>query len=141
MRKEKTITIEREGRDNGKIFRITEMSALKQENWAARLVAALINSGVSLPSVENIGDLAQFISKNGLSSISGLKLDLIMPLYTELLDCIEYLGVRGDRNKISRPLSNETADEVIDEVTTLFYLRSEVLKLHFDFLEVGGNLT
>lgn len=144
MRKIKEIKIETDNRDKGKRFRITEMSACAQERWAAKAVCALLNSGLALPEGVTVEDLqgssglAKILSM-GVKAFSNLKYELAEPLYTELLQCCEYLGTQGET--ISRPLDEVTADEVIEEVSTLFTLRKEVLKLHFDFLSIGGNLT
>lgn len=144
MRKTKEIKIETANRDQGKRFRITEMSACAQERWATRAVLALLNSGLELPegiSAEDLqgsSGLAKLLSM-GVKAFSNIKYEYAEPLYAELLKCVEYLGTQGDA--VSRPLTEETADEVIEEVTTLLTLRKEVLKLHFDFLLDGGNLT
>lgn len=144
MRKTKEIKIETENRDKGKRFRITEMSACAQERWATKAVCALLNSGLSLPEgitpedLQGTSGLAKLLGM-GIKAFSNIKYELAEPLYAELLKCSEYLGVQGDA--VSRPLNEETADEVIEEVSTLFTLRKEVLSLHFDFLLAGGNLT
>ncbi len=144
MRKVKEIKIETDNRDKGKRFRITEMSACAQERWATKAVCALLNSGLSLPEgitpedLQGTSGLAKLLGM-GVKAFSNIKYELVEPLYAELLKCCEYLGIPGDA--VSRPLSEETADEVIEEVSTLFTLRKEVLSLHFDFLLTGGNLT
>ena len=43
-RKVEYITIDQEGRDQGKTFKITEMPALKAEKWATRAFLALAAS-------------------------------------------------------------------------------------------------
>ncbi len=144
MRKTKEIKIETANRDQGKRFRITEISACAQERWATRAVMALLNSGLELPkgiSAEDLqgsSGLAKILGM-GVKALSNVKYEYAESLYAELLKCVEYLGIQGDT--VSRPLTEETADEVIEEVTTLLLLRKEVLKLHFDFLSDGGNLT
>lgn len=144
MRKTKEIKIETANRDQGKRFRITEISACAQERWATRAVMALLNSGLELPkgiSAEDLqgsSGLAKILGM-GVKALSNVKYEYAESLYAELLKCVEYLGIQGDT--VSRPLTEETADEVIEEVTTLLLLRKEVLRLHFDFLSDGGNLT
>lgn len=144
MRKTKEIKIETQNRDQGKRFRITEMSACAQERWATRAILALLNSGlelsegVSAEDLQGSSGLAKILSM-GVKAFSNIKYEYAEPLYAELLKCVEYLGIQGD--SFSRPLTEETADEVIEEVITLLTLRKEVLKLHFDFLSDGGSLT
>lgn len=144
MRKTKEIKIETANRDQGKRFRITEMSACAQERWATRAVLALLNSGLELPEgitaedLQGSSGLAKVLSM-GVKAFANIKYEYAEPLYAELLKCVEYLGTQGEA--VSRPLDEQTADEVIEEVTTLFTLRKEVLSLHFDFLSTGGSLT
>lgn len=142
MRKTKEIKIEAQNRDQGKRFRITEMSACAQERWATRAVLALLNSGMELPDgveaedLQGSSGLAKVLGM-GVKAFSKIKYDYAEPLYAELLKCVDYLGTQGET--VSRPLDEQTADEVIEEVTTLFMLRKEVLSLHLDFLSAGGN--
>lgn len=133
MRKTKEFTIETQNRDNGKRFRITEMSAVAQEKWATKAIVAIANSGVDLPfdNLQGVEGLSKLLATSGIKALMNVKYELAQPLYDELLNCCEYLGKQGEN--ISRPLSNATAEEVIEEVTTLFTLRLEVWKLHTDF--------
>lgn len=136
MRKSTIITIEKEGRDKGKKFRITEMPVIKAEKWATRAFMALANIGLDLP--ENgvgISGLATAFSKYGLQSLAKIPYDKVSPLYDELLDCCEYLG--DGTSNVSRQMDNKTAEEVVEEVSTLFTLRFEAIKIHLDFLGQG----
>ena len=137
MKKEKVITIEKKGRDYGKRFKIREMSARQLEDWTIELVAALINSGIDISEDSGIADVATEISRNGLGFLKNIKLEYVKPLYDRLLECVEYIGENGKTNPVARSLTNDTADEVIEEVGTLFALRGEVVKLHFDFLNAA----
>lgn len=137
MKKSKIITIEKEGRDFGKRFKITEMSARQLEDWTIELVGALINSGLDISDEGGVSEVAQQLSHKGLSFLKNIKIELVKPLYDRLLECVVYLGKDGKDNAVSRTLTNDTADEVIEEVGTLFALRGEVLKLHFDFLKTA----
>lgn len=133
MRKTKEFTIETQNRDNGKRFRITEMSAVAQEKWATKAIVAIANSGIDLPfdNLQGVEGLSKLLAISGIKALMNVRYELAEPLYDELLSCCEYLGKQGEN--ISRPLSNATAEEVIEEVTTLFTLRLEVWKLHTDF--------
>ena len=48
-RQTKTIIIDREGRDKGKMFVITEMSAWKTNQWGLNAAKQLAKSGIELP--------------------------------------------------------------------------------------------
>lgn len=142
MRKTKEIKIETANRDQGKRFRITEMPARQLERWATRAICALLNSGAELPEGIEAEDLqgtvgmAKIVSL-GIKAFAQVKYELAEPLYGELLSCCEYLGTGAE--SISRPLSDDNADEVIEEMSTLFTLRKEAFNLHFSFFETGGN--
>lgn len=136
MRKTKEFTIEK-GRDKGKKFRITEMDVIKAEKWAGRLFLCLA-SILELPeNSSGINGLSGALQKYGLKSLAKIPYESLEPLYNELLDCCEYLG--DGTSSISRPLTEATASEVIEDVSTLFTIRMEVLKLHLDFLGEGEN--
>lgn len=142
MRKTKEVTIETANRDKGKRFKITEMSVVAQEKWATKAVLAILNSGFELPEGTGLEDLqgAEGLIKVLKSSITALlkvKYELAQPLYDELLSCCDYLGVGNE--SISRRLTQETADEVVEEMTTLLILRREALNLNYGFLFSGGN--
>lgn len=135
MRKSIVIKIE-QGRDKGKKFRITEMSVIKAEKWATRAFMALANLGLELPEEGGgINGLAYALQKYGLQSLAKIPYEKVAPLYDELLDCCEYLG--DDTSQISRQMDAATADEVVEEVSTLLKLRFETIKLHLDFLGNG----
>lgn len=137
MKKEKIVTIEKQGRDFGKRFKIREMSARHLEDWIIELIGALINSGIDISEDSGVSEVANQISQNGIGFLKNIKLEYVKPLYDRLLDCVEYLGEGGKNNPVARSLTNDTADEVIEEVGTLFTLRGEVIKLHFDFLKIA----
>lgn len=136
MRKTKEFTIET-GRDKGKKFRITEMDVIKAEKWASRLFLVLANILEIPNNASGINGLAGAIQKYGLKSLAKIPYESLEPLYDELLDCCEYLGV--GTSTMSRPLTEATASEVIEDVSTLVKLRMEVLKLHLDFLGKGES--
>ena len=134
MKKSKIVTIEQEGRDFGKKFKITEMSARQLEDWTVELVGALINSGLDISDDGGITEVAQQLGKNGLGFLKNIKIELVKPLYDRLLECVVYLGKDGKENAVSRTLTNDTADEVIEEVSTLFAVSFvKVLDTAFSF--------
>lgn len=122
-----------EGRDKGKNFRITEMSAAQAEAWAARAILALLGNNAELPD----GSDSSFatIAEIGLKALSGLQWPVLEPLLAEMMDCVQ---VVPDRTKqyLTRPL----IEEDVEEVATRLQLRAEVWKLHTDFLGLGDRL-
>lgn len=125
--KTKQITIEH-GRDKGRVFLITEMSAAHADNWAMRALIALANGGV---------DLGNLSPQQGMMGMAGVALDALgrlkaddaIPLLNELLDCVQIIPEGGQ----PRPLNMDFND--VEDFTTLWRLRKEVFALHTDFLQ------
>jgi hypothetical protein len=127
-RKIVNFTIAGEGRDKGKLFLLTEMSASKGEAWATRVLLALMASNVNLP--ENFADLGMAaLAELGIRALSGLKWDVAAPLLAEMFDCIEIIP-DPKKTHIHRPL----IEEDVEEIQTRVILRMEVWKLHMGFL-------
>jgi hypothetical protein len=126
-----THTVTDPGRDNGKVFVITEMSALSAESWAFRAILALIKNGVNLPDgFENSGMAG--IAEIGIKALSGLDYETAKPLLDEMLTCIKFIP-DPKKPHLSRPLFEEDVEEVI----TYGKLRMEVWKLHVGFLKAA----
>lgn len=125
--KTKQITIEH-GRDKGRVFLITEMSAAHADNWAMRALIALANGGV---------DLGGLSPQQGMMGMAGVALDALgrlkaddaIPLLNELLNCVQIIPEGGQ----PRPLNMNFND--VEDFTTLWRLRKEVFALHTDFLQ------
>jgi hypothetical protein len=127
-RKIVNFTVTGEGRDKGKLFLLTEMTASKGEAWATRVLLALMASNVNLP--ENFADLGMAaLAELGIRALSGLKWDVAAPLLAEMFDCIEIIP-DPKKTHIHRPL----IEEDVEEIQTRVILRMEVWKLHMGFL-------
>lgn len=121
-RKTATITIEAEGRDKGKVFVLTELSATEAEDWAARALFALMNSGVDVP--DNLVDSGLAgIAAMGMGALQKIPYEAAKPLMDTMKRCIQVklAVVRG------------LIEDDIEEVSTWLYLRKQVLLLHMDF--------
>lgn len=124
MRKTATITIDDAGRDNGKVFVLTEMSAYQSENWAARAIFAMMNAGVDIP--DNIAEAGLAgIAALGIKSLTHVSFEAAKPLLDEMLECVQF----QPSPKVTRAL----VETDIEEVATLLRLRKEVFALHLDF--------
>lgn len=116
-----------EGRDEGKQFEITEMSAAKAEAWAIRALCLLAESGFDVPAGEqSFAKVAEF----GLTALSKVDYVKVKPLLDEMLACVKYIP--PDHPNTRQPLTVGDTD-LIEEVKTLFMLRVEVWKLHANF--------
>lgn len=130
-RKVETLVCASEGRDQGKVYVLTEMSAYRAEKWAARALLALAGSGVDIPEDVASEGMAT-IARVGFSMLAGAKFADIEPLMDEMLDCVR-IARDPKRPDITFPL-NLTEDATdVEELATLPWLRGEALKLHVDF--------
>lgn len=133
-RKVKTVVITAEGRDVGKTFVLTEMSASRVEKWATRALLALSRSGTELPEDVKDAGLAG-IAVLGLRALSGIEYHEAEALLDEMFQCVQVQPSPG----IIRPL----IEDDIEEVSTRVTLRSEVFTLHtgFSIADVDLKLT
>jgi hypothetical protein len=130
MRKKIKITIDDGGRDNGKVFIITEMSAARAEKWGMRAVMALSNSGANLPDDAHLGGMAS-IAAVGLEALTRLRFSDAEELLDEMMACI---AIQPDpQYETTRPL----IDDDTEEIATRLRLRKEVLELHLGFSLAG----
>lgn len=135
MRKTETITIEREGRDKGKQFKLTEMSAAQAERWALRAFFALANTGVELPEDMAESGMAG-IAAVGLSALGKVPFEQAEPLLDEIMGCVQIVP-DPSKPHVVRAL----IDEDIEEVATRLELRKAVWDLHTGFFSLGGLST
>lgn len=132
-RKEKFITIDGQGRDNGKVFHLTEMSASQAEWWAMRAIMAMGRGGVDLPDdVRSMGMAA--LALEGLKALSKIPPEEARPLLDEMMECIQFVPDSKNRG-IRRPL----IEDDIEEITTRLNLRAEVFRLHVDFFSPAAS--
>lgn len=128
--------------DNKKelLFKITQMSAYKQEAWIIKVVTLLsansksydiISKMVTMNSNEQIGAL--------MGLLGGIKYEDIQPLYDELLECVSYIPDETNKG-FETPLSAKNVDSIITDFRNIFKLRIESLKLNFSFFSEGENM-
>ena len=126
-RKTLQYTVQDEGRDKGKVFVITEMSASQAESWASRAILALMAGGVELPEGFDRFGMAG-IAELGIKALARLKWEDAQPLLDEMWACVQILPNPAKPN-ISRAL----IEEDIEEVATRVKLRMEIWSLHVGF--------
>ena len=127
MRKTTNVTIPDKGRDKGKVFVITEKSAIEADKWGIRALLALSKSGVPIPpefmEMGIIGVLAV-----GIHRLAGVSFGDLEPLLDEMLTCVEIVPTPGRPDVIRKLMTDD-----IEEVKTLQTLRMEVFRLHTGF--------
>jgi len=132
MRTVRTITIEREGRDKGKTFVITEMLAIPGEKWAAKVLAALLKAGMPIPQQDAEGgmqDLAEAMQLIPPELGARAALALQDPSLEEWWDCVKY---QHAPNLPPQTIIHGEGCQ-IEEMSTITQLRMAVLYLHLDF--------
>lgn len=118
------------GRDANKLLKITEMPALQAEKWAWRLICALKGTSIEVPeNYEKMGMIA--IARRALNGFlaSDVDFDKLDPLLDEMLKCVEIVLDKA-RPDITQPLD---AMSQLEEIQTIPWLRSEVLRIHTGF--------
>lgn len=115
------------GRDQGKIYVITEMPASQGEKWAMRAFMAMAQSGMEVPE-----DLAAMgfagLIRMGVTCIAKAPYALAEPLIDEMMACVKIMPSASNPGVI-RPL----IEDDIEEIPTRLKLRAEVLSLHSGF--------
>ena len=134
MRKVIDYTVADQGRDSGKVFQITEMSAAQAERWALRAFQALARGGVDLGDMMNGG--MQALASAGLKAFAFLPFHEAEPLLAEMIECVRYKPDHAHPNVVRTLI-----DDDIEEISTRLTLRAEVLKLHTDFLKAASPST
>ena len=124
MARKETTFVAETGRDLGKQFLITEMSASQAENWAFQVILAVGNAGIEIPE----GLASQGMS--GLMAIGYMNLlkipfDAAKPLLDEMMNCVQIIPSANIKRKL--------VEEDIEEVATRLQLRKSVWNLHMDF--------
>lgn len=133
MRKTKEVLISAPGRDKGKLFQITEMSATKAENWAMRAFLAMNRNGVDMPAdIQMAGMIG--LAFVGIKSLVSMKFEDAEPLMKEMMDCVTYFPDPKNRD-IFRGFGSQypMVEDDIEEVSTRAFLKSEVFELHTGF--------
>ena len=129
-RKILTVQIKTAGRDCGKVFVITEMSAWDAENWATEAIFAMMNAGVVI--TEDIAEAGLAgLAALGISALTKISYEKAKPLLDRMMSCVQI------QLAVVRPI----IDDDIEEVSTLLQLRKEVFNLHLSFFTQGGKLT
>lgn len=132
-RKETFITIDANGRDQGKVFYIKEMAASQAEWWAMRALMAMGRGGVDIPdNLRSMGMAAMAVE--GLKAVSKIPPEEARPLLEELMMCVQAVPNPADKSVV-RPL----IESDIEEVATRLNLRAEVFKLHVDFFATASR--
>jgi len=134
-RKTATVIIDGKGRDKGKVFLLTEMSADATEQWAIQAFLALLNTGVELPDGMGMDNMSmEVIARLGLKALGGLPFDAAKPLLDQMWECVQIIPDPKKPN-----VMRHLIPEDIEEASTKFQLRKEIFSLHTDFFTAGAE--
>ena len=130
------ITITAQGRDTGKVFELTEVPADQGERWANRVVLAIANASIKLPEGALNAGMAglaltwRHVLATGLQSLGGLVWHDVEPLLDEMKPCFQFVPpIAGAPLQQIFPGLNSQ----IEEITTWWKLRQELIQLHVGF--------
>jgi hypothetical protein len=116
---------ERENRDAGRSYLITEMPALKAERWARHAIGAMSRQDLNVrEEFGKLGMLGFYLL--GLQALAGGDMPAVDELMDEMLTCIKII----ESPTVLRPLGG---DGDIWEVSTIYLLRKELIELHMGF--------
>ena len=109
-----------DGRDAGKRFLITEMSAARSEEWAARALFAEVPEEVLGAGLAGVAAL-------GIQSLGRVPFEIAKPLFDEMMTCVQYAFGEGTAAGVRALIDDDT-----EEVSTRLRLRKVVLDLHLE---------
>lgn len=134
-RKEIPFIVEEEGRDKGKEFLITEMSAWDADSLAQDIFRAMGDSNYSSIPADVIAMGCAGLATVGLSVISASSPEVARQLRDRLMSTVDIVitnnGERQQR-KVNGSLDFE-------EVSTIRSLLDKVFQVNFDFLTIAGE--
>jgi hypothetical protein len=118
------------GRDKGKLFLITEMTARQADIWSTKAMFAITKGGIAMPEMTSTGMAG--LARAGLPALLLAPYDTIEPLLNELMACVKIIPNPNDKS-VLRPL----IDEDIEDYSNYTVLRDKVFGLMTDFFQSG----
>lgn len=120
------------GRDAGKTFILNEMSAEQAEWFAIKCFLAVGSSGTEVPDEYQSQGVAGLLAY-GVQALFKIRKEDAKPLLDEMMDCV----LIKMSEKVKRPLVSDD----IEEVSTRFEIRKELLSLHTGFFSNDDQST
>ncbi|HED1796110.1 TPA: hypothetical protein R4X11_002311 [Citrobacter freundii] len=134
-RKEIPFIVEEEGRDKGKEFLITEMSAWDADSLAQDIFRAMGDSNYSSIPADVIAMGCAGLATVGLSVISASSPEVARQLRDRLMSTVDIV-ITNDGKRQQRKV-NGSLD--FEEVSTIRSLLDKVFQVNFDFLTIAGE--
>ncbi|EIJ5324840.1 hypothetical protein LU446_000802 [Salmonella enterica] len=134
-RKEIPFIVEEEGRDKGKEFLITEMSAWDADSLAQDIFRAMGNSNYSSIPADVIAMGCAGLATVGLSVISASSPEVARQLRDRLMSTVDII-ITSEGQRQQRKV-NGSLD--FEEVSTIRSLLDKVFEINFNFLTIAGE--
>ncbi|MGX5099867.1 hypothetical protein [Enterobacter cloacae] len=134
-RKEIPFIVEEEGRDKGKEFLITEMSAWDADTLAQDIFRAMGDSRLTEIQADVIAMGCAGLATIGLSVISASSPDVARHLRDRLMSTVDII-ITNEGGRQQRKVKGELDFE---EVSTIRTLLDKVFQVNFDFLTTAGE--
>jgi hypothetical protein len=116
-RKVEHVTIELEGRDQGKVFVLTEMPATLGKPWLMKVTTLLAVQGMDIKALGKAGGVA------------ALAMVMDDPILTGWRDCVKY----QHEGQMPQAIFWDKPTCQIEEIETVTFLQAKVLELHMGF--------
>ena len=126
-RKTLRYTVGDAGRDQGKVFVITEMPASQAEKWAIRAFMAAAGAGAQIPDDLHAQGMAGLF-RIGSEALAKIPFELAEPLLDEMMDCVQIAPSPANPSVVRSLIEDD-----IEEVATRVRLRTQILQLHVGF--------
>lgn len=120
----KTVEITGVGRDENKVYRITEFSAFKAEKMAMKVLWAIASSGVEVSGDITNAPLAKLL-EIGIQALAKVPYPMIEPILIEMMEGVSFITPDNSNRKL--------LPDDIEEFRTILKIRKEVVALHIDF--------
>ena len=134
-RKEIPFIVEEEGRDKGKEFLITEMSAWDADTLAQDIFRAMGDSNYSSIPADVIAMGCAGLATVGLSVISASSPEVARQLRDRLMSTVDII-ITSEGQRQQRK-GNGSLD--FEEVSTIRSLLDKVFEINFNFLTIAGE--
>jgi hypothetical protein len=131
------VTVEAEGRDHGKTYRLTEMDAWAAEEWGFRALTVMSRSNSDLP-VDVIQDATRgeggigglvAIAAYGVRALISASFEEAKPLLDEMMACVRFIP--------SPQFERALLPEDTEEIATRLWLRDKIVEMHSGFSSAG----
>lgn len=135
--RKKEVVVATYGRDAGRQYLITETDAVSAEKWGWKLAIAVKGTSVQIPEALAPYGMTAVAIRGINSFLAAPDVDFakLEPLLDELLACVQIVRDPkiADPVHSSVPLATPMLPGDIQEVPTVTWLRSEVIRVHTNF--------